>query len=213
MGHFWEGTIKGRGLQRYRRRVGQLLQDHQKRAQGIRSGTGRILVSRKLFKDFLNTRPEDLDEIQRAVRFYYIIRTSFGGKGEHFGYAKTGKSNLITSGLYEAISAVYNRLRRVYIEEGSFEDVIDRYDGQETVFYLDPPYYETCGYRYTMDIGDYERLAELLRSIQGRFLLTINDHERMREVFKGFDIEEVEVGYSIGKKTGRYGELIVKNYR
>jgi DNA adenine methylase len=39
-----------------------------------------MLVSRKLFTDFVNTDPADLDEIQRAVRFFYIIKTAFGGK-------------------------------------------------------------------------------------------------------------------------------------
>jgi len=172
-----------------------------------------ILVSRKLFKDFINTKPEDLDEIQRAVRFYYIIKVSFGGKGAHFGYAKTGKSTFNPDILYETISVVFNRLRRVYIEEGDFETVIERYDGLETVFYLDPPYYETCGYKYKIDIEDYKRLARILADIDGKFLLTINDHETMREVFKGFEMEEVEVGYSIAKKVEsrrKYGELMVR---
>ena len=131
-----------------------------------------VLVSRKLFKDFIDTHPEDLDEIQRAVRFYYLIRASFGGKGEHFGYGKTGKSNFISDNLYETFSAVYNRLRRVYIEEGDFEAVIGRYDGQNTVFYLDPPYYQTSGYRYKMAFEDYERLSSMLAGIEGKFLLT-----------------------------------------
>lgn len=175
-----------------------------------------ILVSRKLFKDFINKKPEELDEIERAVRFYYIIKASFGGKGEHFGYAKTGKTNLNIEVLYETISGAYKRLRRVYIEESDFEDVLGRYDGRETVFYLDPPYYLTATYRYSMNIEDYKRLALILSGIQGKFLLTINDHETMRYVFSGYPIEEVEVPYSIGKKAESrvmYGELIVRNYR
>jgi len=50
---------------------------------------------------------------------------------------------------------------------------------------------------------------------RGKFLLTINDHETMREVFSGHAIEEVEVSYSIGKddkSRGEYGELMVMNY-
>jgi len=174
-----------------------------------------ILVSRKLFKDFLQTKPEDLDEIQRAVRFYYLIKVSFGGKGEHFGYAKTVKSKFNPETLYETITGVFKRLRWVYIEEGDFEAVIGRYDGKNTVYYLDPPYYQTSGYRFPFGIEDYRRLSSVLAGIQGKFLLTINDHETMREVFSGHSIEEVEVLYSIGKDVksrGKYGELMVKNY-
>jgi len=174
-----------------------------------------ILVSRKLFKDFITSQPEDLDEIQRAVRFYYIIRVSFGGKGEHFGYAKKGKSNLNLEGFYKTFSGIHNRLRRVYIEEDDFEAILRRYDGTETVFYLDPPYYETAGYRYKMNLEDYERLAGILAKIEGRFLLTINDHETMKDVYSGYTIEEVEVSYSIArdiKSRGKYGELLIRNY-
>ncbi|MFC1538736.1 DNA adenine methylase [Candidatus Latescibacterota bacterium] len=174
-----------------------------------------ILVSRKLFKDFIETKPEDLDEIQRAVRFYYSIRASFGGKGEHFGYSKTGPTNLNLDTFYETISGTHERLKRVLIEEESFESILERYDGTETVFYLDPPYYMTTGYRYKIDLAEYERLASLLVDIQGKFILTINDHEAMRNVFSGHNTEELDVGYNIGKKTEsrhRYGELMIRNY-
>lgn len=174
-----------------------------------------ILVSRKLYRDFITTRPEELDEIQRAVRFYYLIKCSFGGKGEHFGYGKTCRSRFSTEKLYETLSAVHNRLRRVYIEEGGFAELIGRYDGANTVFYLDPPYFETSTYRYTMDLGDYVRLADVLAGIEGKFLMTINDHATMREVFSGYRMEEVEVAYSVGKAAKsrvRYGELMVMNW-
>jgi DNA adenine methylase len=176
-----------------------------------------ILVSRRLFRDFLDTRAEDLDEVQRAVRFYYLIKCSFGGKWANptFGYAKTGKPTLNLETLYETITAVHSRLRRVWIEEGSFEEVIERYDGPDTVFYCDPPYYETAGYRYGMELEDYQCLAKMLGAIEGRFLLTINDHPEMRKVFGGFRIEEVEVSYSVARKTEarrKFGEMVVRNF-
>lgn len=177
-----------------------------------------ILVSRTLFNDFIRTDPKDLDEIQRAVRFYYLIKIAFGGKsvGQSFGYAKTGKSNLNLETLYETIAAVHQRLRRVYIEEGTFERTIERYDGRDTVFFLDPPYFETSGYRYGLELADYERLAAVLGGIEGKFLLTINDHEKMRLAFERYYIEEVEVSYSIARDVNsrrEFGELIVTNYQ
>ncbi|OPL11845.1 MAG: hypothetical protein AVO39_11805 [delta proteobacterium MLS_D] len=71
-----------------------------------------MLVSRKLFTDFVNTDPEDLDEIQRAVRFFYIIKTAFGGKWDEpsFGYSRTGQPRLNLDTIYETISGVHNRL-------------------------------------------------------------------------------------------------------
>ncbi len=176
-----------------------------------------ILISRKLFYEFLDTRPEELDEVQRAVRFYYIIKCGFGGKWDKpsFGYSKMQPSCLTIESIYPTISAVHNRLRRVYIEEGTFQEVIRRYDGEETVFFLDPPYFGTAGYTHRMESDDYTELEKTLAGIKGMFLLTINDHEAMRMVFRNYRIEEVEVAYSVGKDVksrGRYGELIITNY-
>ena len=50
---------------------------------------------------------------------------------------------------------------------------------------------------------------------KGKFILTINDHEKVREWYKDFNIEEVDVNYSISKEQsgrGKYKELIITNY-
>ena len=55
----------------------------------------------------------------------------------------------------------------------------------------------------------------VLSNIKGEFLLTINDHEKVREWYKGFNIKEVKVNYSVSKETkgrGKYNELIITNY-
>ncbi len=174
-----------------------------------------ILVSRKLFRDFINTDPDDLNEVQRAVRFYYLIKTSFGGKGYHFGYSKRDAARLSLLNIDETIKEIHARLKGVYIENESYDKVITRYDGPQTVFYLDPPYYQTATYRFTLTYEDYERLATILAAIEGRFLLSINDHESMREVFSDYNIEEVKVGYSVGRVSEsrrQYGELLISNY-
>ena len=60
--------------------------------------------------------------------------------------------------------------------------------------------------------ADYERLAEQLGGIQGRFMLSLNDRPEVRAVFAGFAMEEVEISYSIGAAVGARkprGELII----
>ncbi len=58
-------------------------------------------------------------------------------------------------------------------------------------------------------------LRDKLSNIKGKFLLTINDHENIREWYKDFNIKEVQVNYSVSKETkgrGKYKELIITNY-
>lgn len=68
------------------------------------------------------------------------------------------------------------RLAAVVVEHLPALDLIGRYDGPETVFYLDPPYHcEPC-YKHNMRMLDYEALAATLQSLAGKFVLSINDH-------------------------------------
>jgi DNA adenine methylase len=61
------------------------------------------------------------------------------------------------------------------------------------LFYLDPPYWG-CTDDYGKDIfseADFTVLRDLLATIQGRFVLSITDVPEIRDLFGGFDIEEV----------------------
>ena len=79
----------------------------------------------------------------------------------------------------------------------------------------DPPYWD-CETMYGKGIfakDDFERLAEQLRHIKGRFLLSINDVPAIREIFAGFQFKEVSLRYSINKEaTTKADELLIANY-
>ncbi|WP_341420078.1 DNA adenine methylase [Clostridium magnum] len=107
------------------------------------------------------------------------------------------------------------RIRNTYIENVSFEEIIKKYDRAHTFFFCDPPYFETCGYKNKFNEEDHLKLRNLLRDAKGKFLLTINDNDKVREWYKDFNINETEVGYSVCKEEkGRrkFKELIIANY-
>jgi len=55
----------------------------------------------------------------------------------------------------------------------------------------------------------------MLSNIRGKFLLTINDHDKVREWYNRFNINETEVIYSVCKEEkGRrkFKELIITSY-
>jgi DNA adenine methylase len=111
------------------------------------------------------------------------------------------------------LADLHERLAGVVIEQLPYADVIRRYDGPGTLFYLDPPYWGNEGdYGDVFTRDDFTALAEQLAGIAGRFILSINDTPGAREVFGGFAFDEVETTYTLATVHGagkKAGELIV----
>ena len=168
---------------------------------------------RDMFEEYKNHTIEHLTEINRAVRFLYLITQSFAGKGQQYGYGTTKRPSqqLYTNVLID----LKERLRNTYVENLSFEKVIDKYDREHALFFVDPPYFETTGYENKFGQEHHLLLKDKLTNLKGKFLLTINDHDSTRDWYKDFNIKEVEVNYSVSKNyknKQKYKELIITNY-
>ncbi len=169
---------------------------------------------RDMFEEYKHCTVEYLTEIQRAVRFLYLISQSFASRGETYGYGTNNRPSpqIFYKGVLEEIK---ERLRNTYVENKSFDDIIKRYDRKYSFFFCDPPYFQTSGYGNTFGENEHLMLRDALTNIKGQFLVTINDHQQVREWYKDFNIQEVKVMYSVSKeKEARkeYGELIITNY-
>ena len=176
------------------------------------------LSSRAEF-DRLNAQdPERLTDLQRAARFLYLQRLSFGGKvaGRSFGAAMTGPARFDVTKLAPMLAAAHERLAGVWIECLPWDVFLDRWDRENALFFLDPPYQGSEHY-YGRDLftaADYERLTERLKRLQGRFIMTLNDTPHIRDTFAGFRIEPVAVSYSVGHRNGVPArELIISGGR
>ncbi len=173
------------------------------------------LVSREEFRRLQDTPPEVLTDIQRASRYYYLQKTSFAGRGRNFGYSAVQPSRLNLLRIEEELSAAHLRLARVLVEHLPYAEVIRRYDRPGTFFYIDPPYWG-CENDYGKGIWtreDFNRLAELLGGIKGKFLLSLGDNAEVRKLFKTFKIDSVETFYSCGREgRSKASEVLISNY-
>lgn len=170
--------------------------------------------SRELLDDYKeNYTRKSLTDIQRASNFYMLIKYSYGSDLKTYGSRTTDKLNSL-----DYIRRVNERLSKVVIENLDFEKCIDRYNKEETLFYLDPPYFNTESYYKNVEFGteDHKRLRDVLTNIKGKFLLSYNDCEEIREIYKNFKIEEIERHNNLvaryKDKDKIYKELIIKNY-
>lgn len=60
---------------------------------------------------------------------------------------------------------------------------------------MDPPYWQTEGYGVPFEWAQYEALAQLMREIKGKAILSINDHPDIRRCFAGLQMEVVPITY------------------
>lgn len=171
------------------------------------------LSSRRVFEWLKITRPETLTDIQRAARFYYLQQSAFGAKieGQTYGTATTTPPGLNLLRIEETLSAAHLRLANAYIEHLPWQECVAKYDRPHTLFFMDPPYWQTEGYGVEFGWEQYQVLAACLGSLKGRAILTLNDHPAIREQFAAFHIERAEHTYTVGGGANAkdVGEMLI----
>jgi DNA adenine methylase len=150
------------------------------------------LVGRAEFDRLAKLDPSQLNEIERAHRFYYLIMAGWGGELRYPRFQTSitdgGHGNRLIGAintLKERLTPVHDRLKTVLIENLDWKKCIDRYDREGTLMYLDPPYPDNkCNYFHNMrDAGDHEDLASRLKNAACKWILSSYDKEDVRSLY------------------------------
>ena len=185
-----------------------------------------LVSSREIFYENSRMSKEEIDKlpsIDRAVRFLYVNRCSFGGKMSSYGFKNSRRPNLscITDDFDKTIGEIHKRFKDVYIENGDYKEIIKRYDSrptqvekQEVLFYFDPPYIETSGYDSDFTNQNHYELAEQIKKLNSKFILSINNHSLVYELYEGFNFINKEIKNTLANQDNSriQKELIITNY-
>lgn len=158
------------------------------------------LTSRQNWEWLQITPVETLTDVQRAARFLYLQKLAFGGKvdGQSFGTATTSRPRFNIFTLEQDLADAHYRLSGTTIEHLPWDKVIEKYDRPHSLFYCDPPYWQTEGYGCDFGWEHYQRLEELARTIKGTMIISIGAHPEIRELFKSLPVVEVDYQYTVG---------------
>ena len=126
--------------------------------------------SREMFKWCQDNVEKTIHDITlRGAMWYYIVQTSFAGRGAYWGrvtqavspvYRKIG-SNL------DLFFPLSERFSRVQVENMDWRQVLQDYDSEDTVFYLDPPYYNSNVYQYNMTKDEHREMCHKIKNLKG----------------------------------------------
>lgn len=157
------------------------------------------------------TEDAKMRDLKRAATFLKLIRYSYGSSCRSFGCKPFDIRKI-----YFLIWEANRRLANTLIENKDFEALIRQYDRPNAFFYCDLPYFQTEGYYEVLfKPDDHVRLRNTLKDIDGKFLLSYNDCEYIRQLYNNYYIEPISRANSLAqryKKGGRFKELFISNY-
>ncbi|AGA68826.1 site-specific DNA methylase [Desulfitobacterium dichloroeliminans LMG P-21439] len=152
-----------------------------------------------------------MNDIKRAAAFFKLIRYSYGS-----GCTSYGCQPFDIRKTFHLLWQGSRRLKDTVIENKDFEDLIKQYDRENAFIYCDPPYYLTEGH-YAVEFlkEDHYRLRDTLAGCQGKWLVSYNDCEFIRELYQDFRIEAVSRLNNLAQRYdngSEYAEVLISNY-
>jgi DNA adenine methylase len=153
-------------------------------------------------------------DIQRAAAFLFERAISFGSDGQSFGVQKRKRGGAATSlvQVRKSLESVRARLDGVIIENLDWPRCLALYDSPETFFFCDPPYIGGQQKAYaSWTIAEFARLLSALKSLKGKWMLTINDHAEVRPLLRGLRIRRMLRARALNMRSGghQYAELCI----
>jgi DNA adenine methylase len=173
------------------------------------------LTTRAGFERLMKVDPSTQTDLERAARFLYLQRLSFGGKvsGRSFGIDPGTPAAFDVTKLGPILEQIHERLSAVTIERLPWATFLEKWDRPEGLFYLDPPYYG-CEGDYGKELfsrDQFGAMAVALGALQGRFLLSLNDRPEVRSIFAGLSMVRVDLMYGVGGGATEASEVIISN--
>jgi DNA adenine methylase len=175
------------------------------KTEKINNSFTKLPKTKEFFDKLKEATPKD--NYSKFIRLLYLIKNSFFGKMKHFSKSKYGTQQ-------SELPDYYSRLNNTKIFNKSYEKIIKQFDSSNTIFYLDPPY-EKSEELYNNPYIDYVQLADILKKIKGKVLLSINYNKDFIKLFHFLKYKILKTKYSdplVGGQDREVKELVFYNY-
>lgn len=157
-------------------------------------------------------------QIKTPCDVMFLNKTNYGSKGIFTGqstYANR-KKKIDREACFDG-----SKLSGVDLTTKDFRETMNEHDGKNTFFYIDPPYVKanegSCLYGKGKCEVTPQQVADAVKKIDGKALVSYDDHPAVRKAFKGFKMEKITLPYTFArdkdkKVKGKTKELLIRNY-
>lgn len=185
-------------------------------------------VSREEFREAIKEKKRPVDCVKRAAQFITVRRQIFGGvpgnaSDRNWG---TARSHCAWGGVtinaqvsrwlnpILKLHLLHARMSGVVVDQQDGVRCIRQWDAPDAVFYCDPPYMGTESYYKNNHC--HNELADALRSVKGRVVLSYYDAPEIRALYPGWMIKQIRThatmcGTHRSKEKTARTELILQN--
>lgn len=172
-------------------------------------------------KEILKSSKEPSYELGFAA--FYLNRTNrsgilnagvIGGKKQDGKWKMDARFN--RENLAKKIIEISKRKNDITIFGLDIKDFVKYIPKENAFVYLDPPYYEKGKELYSIFFTheDHKILEKIIRdNIHIKWLLTYDNHEEIKRIYKDYNIETFDINYSISKQRKTNEIMIYKNLR
>ncbi len=164
--------------------------------------------------------------MEAAFKCLFLNRTSFSGSLHNeagpMGGRSQAKGDLIGSRFnrekiarrIRQLAGIRDRIRSVTC--GHYADAMASHDSKDTFWYLDPPFFAKADrlYRHHFDAAAHKALALNISRLQGRWLLSYDDHADARSIYgehPGFARIGLQYTAAVGEARQQKGEIVVSD--
>jgi DNA adenine methylase len=107
-------------------------------------------------------------------------------------------------------SLYMEKLDRIsFVENLDVFDLMDKYDSEDTLFYIDPPYIDLEHYYTESDFLNHKELVERLMTLKGSFVLSYYDHELLNPLKEICMVRTKEFSRQSSTRTNSRGTEIL----
>jgi site-specific DNA-adenine methylase len=148
-------------------------------------------INRETLKEYKENRLENNSEMEKALKFFYLLNTSFFGKvGGGWGVSIERNTARGFHNKVELIKEMSKIWKDIIVENYDFREIFKIYDREHTLFYCDPPFLtkqvlsneedveELRNYTYDyyglgFEEKDMKDLLDILGKIKGKYVLKL----------------------------------------
>ncbi|HET54158.1 MAG TPA: DNA adenine methylase [Ignavibacteria bacterium] len=176
---------------------------------------------RRLFDSIMKKRNDDLTSLQRAVDFFLLNRITFSGVVDSGGYSEQAFQKRFTKSSIERLKSTSKIIQNIEFSHTDYSALLEEH-GNDVFIFLDPPYYSATksklyGKNGNLHVNfDHELFFQKLNSCTFNWLITYDNSEFVKELYKDYFIIEWQLQYGMNnykkKNSAKGEELLIANY-